>query len=240
VAIKIIFVAGLPLFAFFYCSKPFEMPRLKELLVVDDHVLLLEGLKLLFANHEKAIVKDTAQSGPEALEKLRTSSYDFILLDISMPGMNGIETLIEIRNRKITTPVIMLTMHHDFTSAAGAIHSGANGYILKDRCLEEIVTALEVIDLGGMFISNEIRDMLVEMNNLNKDLSLLPNPYAILSERELQIAKLFAEGKTSNEIAAQLFLSPTTVDTHRRNIFSKLKINKTATLVKYIYENDLN
>lgn len=220
--------------------NPICMPRIKELLIVDDHKLMLDGLRRLFHNHEKALVKAIAQSGVEALEKLQSDTFDFILLDISMPGMNGIETLAEIRKRKITTPVIMITMHHDFTSAAGALHSGANGYILKDSGLDEIIRAIEVIDMGGMYISEEIRDMLREMNNMNRDLTQLPNPYSLLSERELQIAKLFAEGKTSNEIAASLFVSPTTVDTHRRNIFSKLKINKTASLVKYIYENGLN
>jgi len=216
------------------------MARLKELLIVDDHRLMLDGLKRLFHHHDKVVVKDTASSGTEALDKLNQNSYDVILMDISMPVMNGIETLIEIRKRKITTPVIMITMHHDFTSAAGAIHSGANGYILKDSGIDEILKAIEVTEYGGMFISEEIRDMLREMNNLKKDMSTLPNPYTLLSERELQISKLFAEGMTSIEIAARLFVSPSTVDTHRRNIFAKLKINKTAALVKYIYENGLN
>jgi DNA-binding NarL/FixJ family response regulator len=211
----------------------------RDLLIVDDHKLMLDGLRRLLQEQEGVTVKDVACGGEEALQKLSENYYDFILLDISMPGMNGIETLRELRKRKINTPVIMITMHHDFMSAAGALNAGANGYILKDSGIGEIIAAMEVIALGGTFISPEVREMLQEMNNMNKDFRAISDPYKLLSERELQIARMFASGSSSQEIAKELFISQTTIETHRRNIFNKLKIKKTTALIKFLYDNGL-
>lgn len=210
-----------------------------NVLIVDDHQMMLDGLSRLLQGHDEVCVRGTAGGGAAALDKLAEGTYDLVLLDISMPEMNGIETLSEIRKRKYPVKVIMITMHQDFTSAAGAIHKGADGYILKNSGVGEILKAVRVIRMGGMYISPEIQEMLRVMNDMRSDLSTLPNPYTILSERELQVAKLFARGQSSTEIATALYVSVSTVETHRRNIFNKLKINKTASLVKYLYENHL-
>jgi two-component system, NarL family, nitrate/nitrite response regulator NarL len=210
-----------------------------SILVVDDHKLVLDGLKRLLTDNARIESVDTATNALEGLTKLDSQYFDYVLLDISMPEMNGIEMVRELRKRKNSIPVIMITMHHDFTSAAASLHAGVNGFVLKDSGLDEIMRAIEVIELGGTYISPEVRHMLTEMNNMNKDLSVLGNPYELLSERELQIARLFAQGKTSQEIAGELFLSVTTVETHRRNIFQKLNINKTPSLVRFLYENKL-
>lgn len=211
----------------------------EKILIVDDHQLILDGLSRLLQGHEEVVVAGVANSGVMALEKLAEEAYDVVLLDISMPEMNGIEILAEIRRRRYPVKVIMITMHHDFTSAAGAIHKGVDGYVLKNSGVQEILHAIRVIRMGGVYISPQIQEMLRVMNDMRRDLSTLPNPYTILSERELQIAKLFATGKSGAVIAEELSVSTSTVETHRRNIFSKLKINKTAALVKYLYENQL-
>jgi DNA-binding NarL/FixJ family response regulator len=214
--------------------------KIKNILLVDDHKLILDGLSKLLSGYDDISVIDVAQQGEEALKKIQTFKINFVLLDISMPGMNGIETLKQIKKISPSIKVVMLTMFHDFTNVAGALHFGADGYLLKDCGIDELLKAFHVVENDGVYISPEIKNMLKSFHNINvKDIKNIPNPYTLFTERELQLARMFADGKTSNEIAAEKFISITTVETHRRNIFQKLNINKTASLVRYMFENGL-
>jgi DNA-binding NarL/FixJ family response regulator len=217
--------------------KEQEYQKNLKVLIVDDHKLMLEGLKRLSEECGLFSEVHTAISGTDCLSMASDQFYDFIFLDISMPEMNGIETLTELKKRKISSEVVMITMHHDFTSSASALRLGAKGYILKDSGMEEIVNAVQSIKLGNIYISPEVKNMLKTINNMNSDFNVLPDPYSILSDRELQIARMIAAGKSYTDIASELYLSPTTIETHRRNIFNKLKINKTSSLIKFLYDN---
>jgi DNA-binding NarL/FixJ family response regulator len=170
---------------------------------------------------------------------LEKDSFQYILLDISMPDMSGLELLKTIKEKNIDSKVIMLTMHHDFSNANTAIDYGADGYILKDNGITEIKDAIQSIDKGLKFISKEISQMLSGVSKMNTESSVQVAGLKALTERELEVAKLIAEGKSSQQIASQLFLSPTTVTTHRRNVFHKLDISKTASLIKMIYESGM-
>lgn len=208
----------------------------RSLLIVDDHQIILDGLTKLLADDEMVYVKKTATSAGQAIDILQNDTFNYILLDISMPDMSGLQLLEHINKMDINSRVIMLTMHQDYYNAKKALDSGAHGYILKIKGIAEIKEAICNIDKGMSFVSKEIA---IVLNGIMKISDAQSPGISILTGRELEVAKLIASGKSGLQIASQLYLSPKTVSTHRRNIFSKLNISKTASLIKMIYESGM-
>jgi DNA-binding NarL/FixJ family response regulator len=202
-----------------------------KVFLVDDHPLLRKGLRVLLENGGYVIVGE-ADNGLEALERLRKTQADLVIMDIAMPLIDGIETTRRLKAEYPSTHVVMLSTYKDSQYAVEAYKAGAVGYVLKGSDPEEILIAMERAMKGRQFISPEItEDMLgdfVEMvrREPGKDRR---DP---LSGREKEVLTLIAEGNTNKEIAVKLFISVSTVKTHRVNMMKKLKIRDTAGLVK--------
>lgn len=213
---------------------------MKKFLVVDDHKMFIDGIRLVLDQTESLRVADFALNGKEAVKKISEGTFDYILMDISMPEMNGIEAVKEIRKADKKIKIIMVTMLHDYSSIAKALKAGANGFLLKDTGADEIMEAVRHVERGENYLSEPIRKMVLEILAMSPDeQQSLSDPAEILTPREKEIVKLVAGGLTTQMIAGKLFLSEKTVETHRKNILHKLKLGNTAALVKFASENGL-
>ena len=208
-----------------------------KVLLVDDHQLILDGLKSLLKNADELIVAGEANNGREALRCLGLLNFDVILMDIDMPVMNGIDALKEIKRTKPETKVIILSMHDESGMIKNLLAIGADGYILKSTTQEELIRAILKVAAGGKYFSAD-----VTLSLLNASQSPLQTPKQqteILTVREEEILKLIAEGFSNKEIGARLFISHRTVDTHRTNLMKKLNVVNIAGLISYAIRNRL-
>lgn len=197
-----------------------------SILVVEDHQVVRTGIKYMVQNNPYYNIKiDEAENGSEAVKRALVFDYDAILLDIELPELNGFEVLDKIRKKRKNTKIIMLTMYNDVLTIKKALKKGANGYILKNLLEEEIFLALKTVLEGKNYLCNEVAQTL-----LTEKAEIRPDN---LTSREVQIIKLIANGLTNQEIGEKLEISNRTIDTHRRNIYSKLDINKSTELIKY-------
>jgi DNA-binding NarL/FixJ family response regulator len=202
--------------------------------LADDHVLLRQGLRRIIEDSSEAEVVGEAGDGLELLRFLKTTVPDMVVLDISMPNLRGLEAVCEIKSLHPKVKVLILTMHRYKEYLHLAISSGADGYLLKDDADTELFSAIRAIRQGGFYASPSLSQELDEYWSQAKcGESRPPCESECLSSRERQVVKLIAEGKSSREIADLLFISVRTVDHHRANIMEKLKLRKTADLVKY-------
>lgn len=205
-------------------------------MIADDHSVVRFGLKRFFSSQEDICVKGEAASGAEVLETLRRdSNWDLLLLDLSMPGIGGFELIARIRAEHKALPILVFSLHHEPTLARRAFQVGASGFITKGCAEEMLVDAVRKVAAGGRFIDPLLTEQLAF------DLSPQEGeaPHLKLSERELLILKLFARGKTGNEIAAQLSISKKTVSTHKTNLMRKMNFNSLADMVVYATDNAL-
>lgn len=203
-----------------------------KVLIADDHPLILDGLKTSMANEEGIKIVAQAKEGHEVLDQLRRHEIDVVLLDINMPGMNGFETLQEIRPRFPDTKIIILSMYDKPEFIRSLIAAGANGYLLKNTGKDEMTYAIKRVTAGDTFFSEEVSRIL-------KHEEEMPGSAVRLTRREKEILQLISEEKTTAEIADQLFISTHTVDTHRKNLLAKLDVKNTAGLVKFAIENGI-
>ena len=205
-----------------------------RVIVADDHIIFRQGLLKLLQSAEGITVAGEAGDGKEALTMILNESPDIAVLDISMPGLSGIEISKELKSRGSATKVVYLTMHNDVLTAQKALTSGGvSGYILKDDAFEDLLYAIKSVSSGGKFISPSISDKILQ-----------PSPPKaveknILTEREREILKLIASGLTNRKIADKLSISVKTVETHRARILQKLDFHTTAELVKYAIKTGL-
>ena len=206
-----------------------------RLLIADDHAIMRRGLKQLFALTSDIEVAGEAINGGEALEKLAQDNFDVLLMDLTMPGINGIELLTCIRTHHPTQPILVLSMHNELQVVTRAIKEGANGYITKDSEPENLWSAIRKVASGGRFIDPDLAEQLAFESMLPEKLV----PHAQLSHRELEIFCLLASGNGVNEIADQLTISNKTVSTHKTRLFEKMKFSSTADLVRYAFQHDL-
>lgn len=206
-----------------------------QILIADDHQMFIDGLQSLLSIHEEFKIAAHAHNGNEVMEYLHKIPIHLILLDISMPRMNGIETMCAIKKDYPDVRVIIISMHNTHEHIAQAIHAGAHGYILKNTGKEELIKAIETVFGGESYFSREVTSVVFETmrtgNSIDKE--------AVISKRELDVIKLIAKEFTTKEIAKQLFISENTVETHRKNIYSKLNIKNTAGLIKYAVQHNL-
>jgi DNA-binding NarL/FixJ family response regulator len=202
-----------------------EVPRVK-LMLVDDHPLVRDGLRLRLATVPGFEIIAEADDGIAALAALERQEPDVVLMDIAMPGANGIELVKKLHERYPQVQVIMLTMHDQPQYVVEAFRQGARGYVLKDSPAQEIVAAVNAVMAGKRYYSAGVADALAA--------GAVPAP--LLTLREKEVLALIAEGLSSKEIASRLSLSVRTVETHRLNIKRKCELEGPSALVKFAVE----
>ena len=193
-----------------------------KILLVDDHTLVCEGMRALLERIPDIQIAGTAGNAFDAIALLKITAADIAFVDINLPDISGIELCSKIRKEFPHTQVIALSTFKQRSYVTQMIGNGASGYLVKSADRQEIEAAIQSVLAGKMYFSNEIGDA----PETEKE-----NEAPTLTKREKEIMKLLSEGKTSNEIAAQLFLSAYTVDTHRKNLLTKFEVNNTALLI---------
>jgi len=206
-----------------------------RVLIADDHPIVRRGLRQILCETDDIVVVDEAQDCAEALEKLDRQRFDVLLLDISMPGRGGIDVLIEIRSSGIKTPALMLSIFPEDQYAVRALKLGASGYLTKNCDAETLIEAIRKVASGGRYVSAELGERLA--SNLLRD-ERMP-PHELLSDREFEVFKQIASGKSTREIAIALSLSVQTVSTYRARIRQKTQLKSTAEITAYAFENQL-
>jgi len=208
------------------------MNRKIRVLVVDDHSIVREGVCALLGLSPEIEVVGEAVNGNEALEKVRRLSPDVVLLDIAMPVMDGLEASRRISKEFPSTRVLVLTQHDDKEYVFPVIEAGAKGFISKKAASSELVSAIRSVYLGDSFLSPSVARFLVE-GYREASWGKNHDPYDQLTDRERQILKLLAEGRTAREIANMLVISVKTVEGHRTRLMAKLGLHNRVELVKY-------
>jgi DNA-binding NarL/FixJ family response regulator len=217
------------------------MPTAKKhrMLIAEDHTLFRDGLKALIALESDFEVVGEASDGQEAVLRAEKLSPDLVLLDISMPRVDGMTAIKEIKRRCPDTKILVLTVHKTEEHVAEAFNSGANGYVLKDAGRAELVLALKSVANDGCYLSPSISARVVD-GYLSERKSQLPSAQSpVLTSRERQVLKLIAEGYRSRQIAEVLCISEKTVAKHRANIMTKLDLHSASALTTYAIERGL-
>lgn len=211
-----------------------------RVLLVDDHPLVLDGINACLSSEPGIEVVGQASNGVEAIEEAGKLEPDVILMDVSMPVMNGLEATQELKSRYPSSRVLILSMHENREYILQLIQSGAAGYVLKDVSSDELVKAIEVVHQGGTYFSSRASETLVnKLDDVTNDSRPDNADRPTLTKREETVLKLLAEGGSNKEIARTLDISVRTVETHRQNIKQKLNINTAAGLAKYAIENNI-
>jgi DNA-binding NarL/FixJ family response regulator len=206
-----------------------------KFLIADDHAIVRKGLaQLLREEFSDAEIQEASNSN-EIIEKAKGGIWDIILMDISMPGRNGLETLKQIRDMGVKAPVLVISMHPEEQYAIRVIKAGASGFLNKDSATEELIAAVHKVLLGKKYISATLAEKLAE----GIDSSSQRPAHELLSDRELQVLQLIASGKTVGEIADEISLSVNTISTYRARILEKLNLNNSAELTRYALDNAL-
>jgi len=206
-----------------------------RIVVADDHAIVREGLKQLLCAAGDLEVVGEAADGHEVIKVVREKDFDVLLLDMSMPGKSGIELIRQVKGEKPKLRILVLTMHEEHQYAIRAIRAGASGYLTKESASRQLLEALRKVASGGAFISSEVAEQLA--------LGAMPDatraPHESLSDREFQIFRLIAAGKSISDIGEMLNLSVKTVSTHKANILQKMNMAGTAELIRYAINHRL-
>jgi len=206
-----------------------------NILIADDHAIVRKGLKQILADTPDMTVADEASDGREVLDKIRKRQFDIIVLDITMPGMSGLDVLTLIKKEKPKLPVLVLSIHPEDQYAVRVLKAGASGYLTKDSAPEELVEAILRVSRGRKYISDSLAESLA--SELNKDDG--EHIHNRLSHREFEVMCLIASGKTVREIAGRLYLSVKTVSTYRSRLLQKMGMKNNAELTRYALKNRL-
>ncbi len=203
-------------------------------LLVDDHTIFRQGLKRLLDEDARFKVVGEANDGREALDLAKSLAPRVVLMDLTMPGLSGFEATRRLKKSHPGTHVLVLSVNGEEEFIARAFESGAVGYVLKDVRASELFAAIEAASQGRRWLSPAVSELVVgEYLRLRKDRNETESPFQVLTEREREILRLLTEGKSSKGIAADLNVSPKTIETHRANIMRKLDIHNIADLVRY-------
>lgn len=207
-----------------------------NLLIADDHTMFLQGITALLEQEPNITVIDKAINGIEALEIVKKGVVDFVILDISMPEMDGIELSKILKKQYPNVKILIVSTHSNVMVVSRLIRIGVNGYLLKNAEKEELLKAINTIASGKNYFAEELEEKYISNSSrIEKQVSNLTE----LSSREKEILVLIAHEYNTAEIAEKTFISLNTVNTHRRNLLSKLNAKNTAGLVKYAVENGL-
>jgi len=206
-----------------------------KILVADDHGIVREGLKQIILEISEVARVDEAENGFDVIELVDKNEYDVIIMDISMPGKNGLDTLKELKNAKSDIPVLMLSVHDEEQYGIRVLKAGASGFIPKHSEPEEFKKAILKIKNGKKYITETLVDKLAD--NLDNDIS---KPiHELLSDREFQVFKRIAEGKLIKDISEELFISNKTVSTYRTRILEKMNLHNNTEIMRYAMENNI-
>ena len=206
-----------------------------RVLVADDHAIVRRGLKLILSEEFERVVVGEAQNGKELIEQIEKDDWEVVVLDITMPGRSGLDLLKEIKRLRPQLPVLILSMHSEDQFAVRAFKAGAAGYMTKEKAPEELVKAIKKVLAGGKYVSATLAETLVSGLEVDTD----KPAYESLSDREYQVLRMIASGKTVKEIADELSLSMKTISTYRTRILEKLRMRTNAELTYYALANKL-
>lgn len=206
-----------------------------KVLICDDHKIVRVGIRYLLEQMPEVKEIEEAENGNDAISVLRTRDFNFVLLDISLPGISGLEVLQQIKENWHHINVLVLSMHPQEQYAIRALKLGAAGYLTKDTASEELLVAIRKIAAGGKYISISMAENLA----LYIDDENVGHKHSILSKREFEIMIMLANGKSLLEIGDELFISNKTVSTYRTRIMAKMELSKNTELTKYCMENHL-
>jgi DNA-binding NarL/FixJ family response regulator len=200
-----------------------------RIVLADDHTIVREGLKQLLVAADGLEIAGEARDGHEVIKAVRELDFDLLLLDMSMPGKSGIELIKQVRAEKPKLRILILSMHEEQQYAIRAIRAGASGYLTKESASRQLVEAIRKVAGGGAFISAEVAEQLA--------LGAMPGaqgmPHEALSDREFQVFRMIAEGKSVTDIAERLHLSVKTVSAHKANLLQKMNMTGAAELIRY-------
>jgi two-component system, NarL family, invasion response regulator UvrY len=206
-----------------------------KILIADDHAIVREGLKQILMDVPDMVVAGEAASGNQVLEMVRKETWDLVLLDITMPGLNGLDTLKQLKKEKPDLPVLMLSMYPEEQYAIRTIKAGVSGYLTKESAPKELITAIRKVAQGGKYISASLSEKLATYLETDADKPL----HERLSDREYQVVLMIAAGKTVGQIADDLALSVKTISTNRTRALRKMGMSNNAELTYYAMKHGL-
>jgi two-component system, NarL family, invasion response regulator UvrY len=206
-----------------------------KILIADDHTLFRKGLQHILSEYPEPVVTDEANSGQEVLDKIWHNEYDMVLLDITMPGMTGLEALKQLKNDRPKLPVLVLSMHPEEQYAVRVIRAGASGYLRKESAPDELITAIQRISAGRKYITSSLAERLADDVEPTAEKPL----HDTLSDREFEVFRMIAGGKTITQIAEALFLNSRTISTYRSRILEKMQMKTNAELIRYAIKHQI-
>jgi two-component system, NarL family, invasion response regulator UvrY len=206
-------------------------------LCIDDHAIFRQGVKQILQQYDRQVKIGEAATARAAMELVRESRWDVVLLDLSLPDRSGLQLLEELKREQPDLPVLVLTMHGDDEYAVRAVRGGASAYVTKESAPEELITALRKVMSGGRYMTPALAEK-VAFAYASPGGS--EKPHQSLSERELEILRLIGAGRSLKEIAAMLELSVKSIGTYRSRVLEKMSMNTNADLIRYVIENQLS
>jgi two-component system invasion response regulator UvrY len=206
-----------------------------RIIIADDHPIVRAGMKQIISEASDMKVADEAGDGRQLLHKIRTEKFDVVILDITMPHIDGLDVLKQLKIEKPKMPVIILSIHPESQYALRVLKAGASGYVTKTSAPDELINAIRKVNRGGKYISASVAEKLAFQ--LEADFEEMP--HEALSDREYQVLCMLASGKTVTEIADELALSVKTVSTYRSRILEKMSMKNNAELIHYAVQNKL-
>jgi len=206
-----------------------------RVIIADDHPVVLKGIKEIITEHFDNVTIDISYKGYELLNKITDNDYDIVLLDISLPDINGLEVLREIKKKKHKLHVLILSMYPEEQYAVRALKAGASGYLTKKSASDELVLAVKKILSGKRYLSPAFAEKMM----LDFESDTEKPPHENLSDRELQVLCMIGKGKAVKEIAGELYLSTNTVRTYRTRILEKIGVKGTSELIHYAITHNL-
>ena len=212
---------------------------MKNVLIADDHVLVRHGLKQLFQTMDNFVIAGEAKNGTEVIEMLsHENNFDLLLLDLTMPGISGVNLIAHIRELNKSLPILVLSMHNEVQVVERVLQMGVSGFITKECPPEMLIEAICKVASGGKFIEPSLTEHMLFKKYVPPE-SMGEVSLDRLSERELQIFKLIAQGISGNKIAENLFISNKTVSTHKARMMQKMNFQSNADLIRYAADHGL-
>ena len=206
-----------------------------QILVADDHPVVRQGIMRIIEDTQDMKVTGEAENGLDVLRQIKEKDFDLIVLDISMPGSDGLEVIREVRKLKPHVPVLILTIHPEKYYGMRMLQAGASGYLTKQNAPYELIEAIRKVSQGGMYISPSLAELLVT----SKKTGIGRPSHETLSDREYQVMYMIASGKKVKDIADELSISVKTIHVHRRHILEKMCMSSNAEIIHYAIQNGL-
>lgn len=210
-----------------------------RVLIADDHAVVRTGIRLLLSAHQDIVVVGEAKDGFEAIDLASELRPDVVVMDVAMAGLSGLEATRRLRQLQPDAKILMLTMHADEEYFFEAVRAGASGYVLKEASHEDVVEAVRTVGRGGVAFDSSLARKLLDDYLRRVDAGEEGESFGRLTDREREVLRLTAEGRSAREIAELLTLSPKTVEKHRTNLMEKLNLHNRAELVRYAVKKGL-